>query len=226
MKRDYLYTTSTGRMLAMNISIIEIGWNCVVTDKARTVEACKSCRMYNHRGGCPPCSPTFELLTRNDHNKHLYLVVSTLPTMSWASYNVRQIEHPSKRFLMISSFIECVYKSFEKQMVKQLRAQGGRVLPSSYCTICQKCTANDGGKCSFPQQRMYSPESLGVLVSDTMEAAGMPALEWYTKKDMIIPKYIRKVCFYISELPLDEARVLAEASLVKQVTPIVRRQKC
>lgn len=214
--------TTTGRNLPFELTTHETTYENFQADKCVTSELCKTCRMYGHRGGCPPVSPDFNKAFRGKTSR-VYLVILSIPPLMWASHKVLADPHPNRRFLMVSSFVEVVIKSVEKNLVKTLRAQGGRVLPSSYCTGCPTCVAVDGNPCAKPSERMFSMESTGVLVSDTCVASGLQALEWYTRVDQIIPSRIRKVSTYMSNALLDVDRLHNDMLQFKNLHQVERR---
>lgn len=219
---NYIMRTTTGRNLPFELTVHEVSYDNFKVDKCVTTELCKTCRMYGHRGGCPPVSPDFNKAFRGKTD-YVYLVILSIPPFMWASNKVLSDPHPNRRFLMVSSFVEVVIKSVEKNLVKTMRAQGGRVLPSSYCTGCPTCVAVDGNPCVKPTERMFSMESTGVLVSDTCIAAGLPALDWYTRTEQVIPAKIRKVSTYMSNTPLDVQKLHSDLLQFKNLHRVERR---
>lgn len=222
---NYVISTSTGRNLPFELLIKETSYDNVVVDKSVTEKLCETCRMYGHRGGCPPVSPNFDRVYRGK-TKHITLVMIKVPCQQWGSRKVMADLNSNRRFLMMSSFVEIMVKSIEKNVVRLLREQGGKVLPSSYCTACPTCVAVDGNPCVKPKERMFSMESTGVLVHDTCVNSGMEPLEWYAKANGIIPQRIRKVMAYMSDAPLDVDRLHAELQQIKNLNQIERKSPC
>lgn len=219
---NFVVSTSTGRHLPFELLVDEIKYSDVVVDKSVTEKLCESCRMYGHRGGCPPVSPNFDRVYR-DKTKHIYLTTLKVPCQQWGSRKVMADPNSNRRFLMMSSFVEIMVKGVEKKLINILRSYGGKVLPSSYCTACPTCVAVDGNPCVKPKERMFSMEATGILVHDTCVKAGMSPLEWYERDKQVFPHRIRKIMAYMADQPLDISAMFDEFSQAKAITRVQRK---
>jgi len=55
---------------------------------------------------------------------------------------------------------------------------GTEVLISGHCSVCDPCPRETGGACRFPEKRKYSPESLGLRISDLLVEILDTELQW------------------------------------------------
>jgi len=212
--------TKEGKKLPFDLMIHKLRWEYVKVDKAATTQQCMKCKMYGKRGGCPPNSPEFNKVYGNRF-EHIYLIGFYVPLQEWMSEKVKNLPHVSHQFLYGSGFVEAIIKSHEKHVVRILRDihPGSKVLPTSYCTVCQKCTVNDSGGCKNPKDRMFSPESLGVLVSDTLEYSGLSGLTWfqYGDKNAILPETIKKIMLFMCDDKLNLELLLDNILSIKNI---------
>jgi len=225
---NYILKTTTLRLLPFQVLVYKLSWENVCFDKSITSEFCLNCKMYNKRGGCPPNSPEFGKYIFN-RTKNIYLIMFKVPLDIWTSKKVSMMKHISQVFLYGSGFVEVVIKSVEKGLVRYLRGKyEAIILPSSYCMICNKCELPITGKCTHPKERMFSPESLGVLVDRTIEKSGIPErLEWfaYGSPDAKLPIHIRKVIFLCSDQEFDETDMQNQLSEFHNLTKVTRRSR-
>lgn len=224
----FILKTTTKRLLPFQVLVFPLKWENLVFDKNKTVELCLKCKMYNHRGGCPPNSPDFGEFAYQK-TKNIYAIILKVPLDIWTSEKVSQMKHISQVFLYGSGFVEVVIKTVEKNMVDHLRNKyKATILPSSYCTICKKCELPATGKCAHPAERMFSPESLGVLVDATLEKSNIPErLEWfaYRTPDAKLPVHLRKVIFFSSDQELDVPDLYNTLASFHNLTRIGRKPR-
>lgn len=212
-----IYTTSAGKELPTILNIERILVSQIVTDRAATIGECQKCKMFGKGGGCPPFAPEFDKVYR-DKYQFGYVVVVTIPFDRWMTDKHKEKPNPMSGAFLAANFMQVVMKPIETKMAKILATFGGQVFSAGYCGGCQKCAVKQGQPCSKPKERMFSMESTGILVSDSLEQIGLPKLDWIRYKDKYVPKYTCRVVLLLTDKEVSCSEIIDKFNEIRGIT--------
>lgn len=216
MRQIIVYTTSTGRDLPMFVDVEKVLTSQIITNKEATLGECAKCKMFGKGGGCPPIAPTFDVSYREKY-QFGYIVVLTIPVDKWMPDKYREVSIGTRAFLM-SNFVQIVMKPIETKMANILAPFAGVVFSAGYCGGCHKCNVKAGGHCIKPNERMFSMESTGILVDNTIQQIGLPPLDWFRYKVPHIPKYTCRVILLLTDKEVNPSNIIMRFGGIKGVT--------
>ena len=154
----------------------------VKTNKQLFSEMCKSgCKNYNKKYSCPPFSPNFEDLIKNQNKEGLFVVLfqCNLTQINSTEYNKLRIAN-----VVMKSKIDKIMRLLEKEFNTIFLSTGS-------CRLCKPCKLVLKQPCKHPDERRYSLESTGVDCKALSENLFGTKLLWYNKK---APEYTCVLC--------------------------------
>lgn len=129
----------------------------------RNMCAAGRCGMFGHNWSCPPACGELEEYAATIAAKDTCLVVQTVREME-DDFDVETMQEA-----------ETIQKERVFALADKLREAGADalILASGACTLCPKCTYPDE-PCRFPDKRLVSMESAGLMVSEVCDKAKVP----------------------------------------------------
>lgn len=129
----------------------------------RDMCAAGRCGMFEKNWSCPPACGTLDEYAVAIAAKDSCLVVQTVREME-DDFDVEAMQEA-----------EAIQKDRIFALADRLREDGADVLvlASGACTLCPKCTYPDE-PCRFPDKRLVSMESAGLMVSEVCKKAQVP----------------------------------------------------
>lgn len=133
-----------------------------VLPEVREMCASGKCQMYGKSWACPPhCGELDDFQTAIDARAEC-LVVQT----------VRDLEDEFDVEAMMEA--QRIHDGRMKELAELLASwDGAMILSAGTCSLCAACTCPDE-PCRFPEKRLVSMESAGLMVNDACIAAGIP----------------------------------------------------
>jgi len=182
------YRTISGRAYPLEIGFASIRSSLVPVNKDATDDACrKGCNLYGLNGGCPPYSPHFLRICR-ENTLILFARIQT------KHYPPKVLNGPYyTRWVFVETFLTSLTNRIGKDLASSLDSY---FLSSGNCHSCRpkRCAVKDGEKCRKPDLRTYSLESTGVIVTELMQDLFDIELQWWRSKNpSYIPEYMLKV---------------------------------
>ncbi len=135
----------------------------------RTLEAvremCASgrCRAYGKNWACPPHCGSLEDFQRAFAER----------SQCWVIQTVMELEDEFDGETMMEA--AQVHQARIHRLAQLMSGDGPNVilLTAGACTICPRCTCPEE-PCRFPEKRLVSMESTGLMVNDVCTSAGIP----------------------------------------------------
>ncbi len=135
---------------------------------------CKSCRNYNAKYSCPPKSPSFDAVCKNE-GIFVVMLKCSLADVKSTEYNKVRIANS-----VLKSRIENLMRHLEEKF-------NTKFLGSGSCRLCKPCNLKKGLPCRHPDRMRYSLESVGVDCNHLSTFLFNTPLLWY--KDSRAPVY-------------------------------------
>lgn len=134
-----------------------------VRSDVRDMCALGRCGMFGRNWSCPPACGELEEYAASIAVKSTCLVVQTVRAME-DEFDIETMQEA-----------EAVQKERVFALADKLREEGADVLilASGACTLCPKCTYPDE-PCRFPEKRLVSMESAGLMVNEVCQQAQVP----------------------------------------------------
>lgn len=133
-----------------------------VRKDVRNMCSAGKCNMYGHNWSCPPACGELNIYADRIAATEQCFVVQTVMEME-DDYDVETMMEA-----------EQVQKKRMFETAEKLREAGldCLVLASGACTICKPCTYPDA-PCRFPEKRLVSMESAGLMVNEVCDKANV-----------------------------------------------------
>ncbi len=144
----------------LNYPICEYAFDNVdkIPFSERTVEVCKTdCELYGKSWACPPyCGSAADLMQR---------VRSYSDFCLFSTIGIMEHIRSKKEMMQVKREHERITRSIKDELVNQIP---DLYVLSAGCMLCEKCTCPDE-PCRFPDKKLYSMESHGILVTELVE---------------------------------------------------------
>lgn len=143
------------------------------------------CKNYCRKWSCPPCSPSFTILSSSWN--FLYILYLRMPLAIFSD-----VQNEYLRVKAANSML----KSRADKYVRTLAKAYGKPISTGSCRLCKPCGYQNGQPCAHPDLMAYSFESLGINVCAMVNDYFDFPLLWYKKGHL--PEYTSVVCGLLS----------------------------
>lgn len=154
-----------------------------------TSESCKICEMYGNNWSCPPFENDVTNSWKEYDNVHLILL-----QLKFDEFITEQVhtKEDIDTILHLTLFNEKkkLLQSIRKNIFEDENLKDTMILSTGYCNICPSCTKKEGAACRYPNNKLYSIESIGGLVTKTTEELFNIKIKWIDMEKGIIPEYL------------------------------------
>jgi len=140
----------------------------------------KGCKNYNKKYCCPPLTPDFNNLIKNNQGLFVVLFVCNLDQINSTEYNKVRIAN-------------VVMKSRVIKLMRHLEEKFNTIfLSTGSCNLCKPCQLKLNKPCKHPKKRRYCLESVGVDCNNLSKKLFNIPLLWYKNKKA--PEYTLVIC--------------------------------
>lgn len=154
-----------------------------------TLESCKKCEMYGKNWSCPPFEYNPSSYWKKYQNIHLIFM-----QLHYDKFITEDIHSPEDidTILHLTLFNEKtkMLQSIRKRIRENENPIDCKILSTGYCNICPSCSKNEGKPCRYPKNRLNSIESIGALVTKTVEEVFDKEIMWIDMQKGKIPEYL------------------------------------
>lgn len=152
-------------------------------DRNITLKACKECPNYSQNWACPKFNEDiYGLWDEYDNLKLILTKINFTQEALEKTYDMEELGYIIENTLFGErKKLITTLEEYEKQ-------KNGRYLSAGFCSHCEKCSRLDGEKCRFPEKCRYSIESIGGLVSETLDEIFDEKLKWIDMENGKLPE--------------------------------------
>ncbi|SEF70291.1 Predicted metal-binding protein [Caloramator fervidus] len=163
----------------IELKFCEFKYDDLIIDVEKVRNLCKEgCPNYGINGGCPPFSPTADILLKN---KKFILLIAKTKTKNFSK------ERFAKTDTTLNKFLKGIGKYFKQKYAVEF-------LSPEHCTECKNCTIKEG--CQNKDKRTISITGTGIVLSEVIEKLFNEKLEWAKEKS---PEKLIKIMCIISD---------------------------
>ncbi|NPV93096.1 MAG: hypothetical protein HPY50_20215 [Firmicutes bacterium] len=163
------------------------------------------CSRYGRGTSCPPNAPFLEKIP---WAKGQVILIAAKLSTEWKSDKVRQSKSVYIHYTWMDAILSKLLSNLGYQLIDEY---GGHFLGTGYCKGCYKCSK----PCSNPKRMIFSMESTGVDVEDTVKRLFDTELQWFEKKDPNKVEYMMKVMGFFPKKEFQFCKELLFISLNK-----------
>ena len=158
-----------------------INKDLVIVKKQLFNNMCKEgCKNYNKKYCCPPLTPDFQELTKNNQGLFVVLFICDLNQITSTEYNKVRIANVvmKSRIIKLMRFLEEEFNTI--------------FLSTGSCNLCKPCQLKLNKPCKHPKKRRYCLESVGVDCNHISKKLFNIPILWYKNKKA--PEYTLVIC--------------------------------
>lgn len=154
-----------------------------------TEKTCKLCEHYNNNWSCPKFED--DILNVWQSYDTIELILLQLKYDNFITENSFS-KGDMDTILNITLYNEKrkILQKLHKKTIEEEEYNNAMILSTGYCNLCPRCTRIDKKPCRYPNNKLYSMESLGALVSKTTEEIFGTKILWLNKDEGKIPSYL------------------------------------
>lgn len=158
-------------------------------DFNETFQSCKKCDVYGKCWSCPPFDDDITDSWNKYDNIDLILIQlhynNEITEKSHSKEDIDILLH-----LTLFNEKKKLLQSLYKKIREDENLEDTMILSTGYCNICPTCTRKENNPCRYPNNKLYSIESLGALVTKTTEELFNTEIKWIDMDKGKIPEYL------------------------------------
>lgn len=148
-----------------------------------TMKACKECPVYSQNWACPEFkTDPLKNWEEYDNIELIFTKINFTQEAISTKYNMEEMGYIIENTLFLERN-KLIPKLEEKE--KELN---GKYLSAGSCTYCEKCSRIENKSCKYPDKCHNSIESIGGLVSDTIEEEFNETIKWIDVENGKLPE--------------------------------------
>jgi predicted metal-binding protein len=154
-----------------------------------TIESCKSCESYGNNWSCPPFNYDITNIWKNFEK--INLILTQLHFDDFITQNTHSKEDIDT-ILHLTLFNEKrkLLQRLQKELRENEEIDNYMILSTGYCNICPECSKIKNNPCRYPNNKLYSIESIGGLVTKTTEEIFNTEVKWIDMENGKIPEHL------------------------------------
>lgn len=154
-----------------------------------TSESCKICDSYKNNWSCPPFDNNINDVWLKFDNLELILLQlhynDYIKENTFSKEDIDTILH-----LTLFNEKKKILQELNKKIMEDDDLTDTMILSTGYCNICNSCTKIEDKPCRYPNNKLYSIESIGGLVTKTTEDLFNTEIKWIDMESGKIPEYL------------------------------------
>lgn len=198
------YRTGSGNIMSLLVHVFRMDREYIplLTDYEH-VSLCGPCRGSN--GGCPGFAPRFDMI--KERSADTMYVINVVFDMVWSLKYATPNGLHYGYVLQQLAYADRLTDRYVRRMLMHIRHGGiGYVIGLGNCPGCRAndCAVRHGGRCSYPEKRIYSMEATGVDCDELHAMLYNEWLPWYYGGTNMMPQYMIRYCGVLSNTPASE----------------------
>lgn len=146
-------------------------------DKSYFDKLCEEgCPNYGNKWSCPPYAPDYMKFVKKYEFINVFMLYIEL----------RQFDYIKQEYLKVKA-ANSILKSRIDKALRNSMNENEFYISTGSCRLCKSCKKKVGKSCTYPEQRTYSFEALGINVSLLTTDLFHRDLLWYKAKNL--PEY-------------------------------------